>query len=162
LQRVGEVNLHRRRLIGAAGVTFAAAQLDIGTSVSAPSGEATLPAIKPGAHTSFAPLKQVNAGLLSVSYAEAGAAEGPPVILLHGWPYDIHSFVDVAPLLTSAGCRVIVSYVRGYGGTRFLSKDTVRNGQRSVVAVDVIALMDALKIPQATQGPGVRARLPDR
>ena len=83
------------------------------------------------------------------AYAEAGPANGPPVILLHGWPYDIYSFVDVAPLLASAGYRVIVPYLRGYGTTRFLSSDTVRNGQPSAIAVDTIALMDALKIEKA-------------
>ena len=87
--------------------------------------------------------------MLNVGYAEAGPADGPPVILLHGWPYDIHSFVDVAPLLASAGYRVIVPYLRGYGTTRFLSSDTFRNGQPSAVAVDIIALMDALKIEKA-------------
>jgi pimeloyl-ACP methyl ester carboxylesterase len=107
---------------------------------------ADLPAIKPGANTSFAPLKQIDAGLLNVGYAEAGPADGPPVLLLHGWPYDIYSFVDVAPLLASAGYRVIVPYLRGYGTTHFLSNDTIRNGQQSVVALDMIALMDALKI----------------
>ena len=90
--------------------------------------------------------------MLNVSYAEAGPADGAPVILLHGWPYDIHSFVDVAPLLATAGYRVIVPYLRGYGRTRFLSGDTPRNGQQSVVAVDAIALMDALKIQKATIG----------
>ena len=109
-----------------------------------------MPAIKPGTNTSFAPLKQIDAGLLNVGYAEAGPANGPPVILLHGWPYDIYSFVDVAPLLASAGYRVIVPYVRGYGTTRFLSSDTLRNGQPSAVAVDLIASMDALKIQKAT------------
>jgi pimeloyl-ACP methyl ester carboxylesterase len=110
---------------------------------------ADLPTIKPGTNTSFAPLKQIDAGLLSVGYAEAGPANGPPVILLHGWPYDIYSFVDVAPLLASAGYRAIVPYLRGYGTTRFLSSDTFRNGQQSVVALDIIALMDALKIQKA-------------
>ncbi len=95
-------------------------------------------------------MKQIDAGVLNVGYAEAGPADGPPVILLHGWPYDIYSFVDVAPLLASAGYRVIVPYVRGYGTTRFLSSDTARNGQPSAVAVDIIALMDALKIEKAT------------
>src|SRR4029077_11819088 len=84
-----------------------------------------------------------------VGYAEAGPADGPAVVLLHGWPYDIHTYVDVAPLLASAGYRVIVPYVRGYGTTRFLSSDTVRNGQPAAVAVDAIALMDALKIEKA-------------
>ena len=108
--------------------------------------------MKPGANTSFGPLKQINAGVLNVGYAEAGPANGAPVILLHGWPYDIHSFVDVAPLLASAGYRVIVPYLRGYGTTRFLSSDTLRNGQQSVVAVDIVALMDALKIDKAVIG----------
>ena len=106
--------------------------------------------MKRGANTSFAPLKQVEAGLLNVGYAEAGPADGQPVILLHGWPYDIYSFVDVAPLLASAGRRVIVPYLRGYGSTRFLSGETFRNGQPSAVATDLIALMDALKIEKAT------------
>jgi pimeloyl-ACP methyl ester carboxylesterase len=97
-------------------------------------------------------MKQIDAGLLNVGYAEAGPATGKAVILLHGWPYDIHSYVDVAPLLASAGYRVIVPYLRGYGTTRFLSSDTVRNGQPSVVAADIIALMDALKIDKAIIG----------
>jgi pimeloyl-ACP methyl ester carboxylesterase len=100
-------------------------------------------------NTSFGPLKQVNAGVLSVGYAEAGPPNGRAVILLHGWPYDIHSFVDVAPLLAAAGYRVIVPYLRGYGTTRFLSGETFRNGQPSAVAVDLTALMDALKIEKA-------------
>jgi pimeloyl-ACP methyl ester carboxylesterase len=94
-------------------------------------------------------VKQINAGLLNVGYAEAGPTNGPAVILLHGWPYDIYSYVDVAPLLASAGYRVIVPYLRGYGTTRFLSHDTFRNGQQAVVAVDIIALMDSLKIDKA-------------
>ena len=94
-------------------------------------------------------MKQVDAGTLNVGYAEDGPADGPPVILLHGWPYDIYAFVDVAPLLASAGYRVIVPYLRGYGTTRFLSSDTPRNGQQAVIAADVIALMDALKIEKA-------------
>jgi pimeloyl-ACP methyl ester carboxylesterase len=109
-------------------------------------------ALKAGTHTSFAPLKQIDAGLLNVGYAEAGPADGPPVLLLHGWPYDIYAFVDVAPLLAHAGYRVIVPYLRGYGTTRFLSADTMRNGQQSVVALDIIALMDALKIDKAVIG----------
>jgi pimeloyl-ACP methyl ester carboxylesterase len=116
-------------------------------SADAQSGNAKpVPAIKPGTNTSFPPLKQIDAGPLNVGYAEAGPANGPVVILLHGWPYDIYSFVDVAPLLASAGYRVIVPYVRGYGTTRFLSSGTFRNGQPSAVAADTIALMDALKI----------------
>ena len=104
---------------------------------------------EPDASASFGPLKQIDAGVLNIGYAEAGPANGPAVILLHGWPYDIHSFVEVAPLLASAGYRVIVPYLRGYGTTRFLSSETVRNGQQAAVAVDVIALMDALKIEKA-------------
>jgi pimeloyl-ACP methyl ester carboxylesterase len=94
-------------------------------------------------------LKQIDAGVLNVGYAEVGPAEGRPVILLHGWPYDIHSYVEVAPLLAAKGYRVIVPFLRGYGTTRFLSNDTFRNGQQSVVALDTVALMDALKIEKA-------------
>ena len=148
-----EINRHRRYFVGAAALTAAAAQLGIIGSAAAQPGKTSakrLPAVKPGSHTSFGPLKQIDAGLLNVGYAEAGPADGPAVILLHGWPYDIYSFVDVAPLLASAGYRVIVPYVRGYGTTRFLSSDTFRNGQPSAVALDTVALMDALKIEKAT------------
>jgi pimeloyl-ACP methyl ester carboxylesterase len=147
-----EINLHRRRFFGTAALTIAAAQLGMIGAADAQSAKikpAGLPKIKPGTNISFGPLKQIDAGVLNIGYAEAGPANGPVVVLLHGWPYDIHSFVDVAPLLASAGYRVIVPYLRGYGTTRFLSSDTVRNGQQSVVAVDVIALMDALKIGKA-------------
>jgi pimeloyl-ACP methyl ester carboxylesterase len=105
---------------------------------------------KPGANTSFASLKQIDAGVLNIGYAEEGPADGLVVILLHGWPYDIYSFVDVAPLLAAQGYRVIIPYLRGYGTTTFLSRDTLRNGQPSAVALDTIALMDALKIQKAT------------
>jgi pimeloyl-ACP methyl ester carboxylesterase len=131
-----------------AGATIAAAGFAAIGSANAKSAQ--LPAVKPGTNTSFAALKQVDAGLLNVGYAEAGPADGPVVILLHGWPYDIYSFVDVTPLLAQAGYRVIVPYLRGYGPTRFLSNDTFRNGQPAALAVDVIALMDALKIEKAT------------
>ena len=150
-----EINRDRRRFFGTAAMTIAAAQLGMIGSAAAQPGrtKATrLPAIKPGTHTSFGPLKQIDAGVLNVGYAEAGPANGPAVILLHGWPYDIHTYVDVAPLLATAGYRVIVPYLRGYGTTRFLSSETVRNGQQSVVAADIIALMDALKIEKATIG----------
>jgi pimeloyl-ACP methyl ester carboxylesterase len=145
-----EIDRDRRRFFGAAAMTFAAAQLGMIGSSSAQTKPAQLPAIKPGTNTSFASLKQIDAGVLNVGYVETGPANGPPVILLHGWPYDIHSYVDVAPLLASAGHRVIIPYLRGYGATRFLSSETVRNGQPSALAVDVIALMDALKIEKAT------------
>jgi pimeloyl-ACP methyl ester carboxylesterase len=103
----------------------------------------------PRPDTTFGPLRQVTAGLLNVGYAEAGPAGGPAVVLLHGWPYDIHSFAEVTPLLASAGYRVIVPYLRGYGTTRFVSGETLRNGQQSVLAVDTVALMDALGIEKA-------------
>jgi pimeloyl-ACP methyl ester carboxylesterase len=102
-----------------------------------------------GANASFSPLKQIDAGVLNVGYAEAGPSDGPAVMLLHGWPYDIHSFVDVARLLAVEGYRVIVPYLRGYGSTRFLSGDTLRNGQQAALALDAIALLDALGIEQA-------------
>jgi pimeloyl-ACP methyl ester carboxylesterase len=98
---------------------------------------------------SFGALKQIHAGVLNVGYAEAGPGDGPVVLLLHGWPYDIHSYVEVAPLLAAAGYRVIVPYVRGFGTIRFLSEDTFRNGQQAAVALDTIALMDALGIERA-------------
>jgi pimeloyl-ACP methyl ester carboxylesterase len=146
------IDHHRRCLIGAAAATFAASELGLIAPASAQSNSANLPAVKPGTHSSFSPLKQIDAGALNVGYAETGPANGAPVILLHGWPYDIYSFVDVSPVLAAAGHRVIVPYLRGYGTTRFLSNDTVRNGQQSVVAVDLINLMDALKIQTATIG----------
>jgi pimeloyl-ACP methyl ester carboxylesterase len=143
-----EINRHRRRFTGSAAVTIAAAQFGMIASADAQSSK--INPIKPGTNTSFSVLKQIDAGVLSVGYAEAGPATGPPVILLHGWPYDIYSFVDVAPLLATAGYRVIVPYLRGYGTTRFLSSGTFRNGQPSAVAADIVALMDALKIDKAT------------
>jgi pimeloyl-ACP methyl ester carboxylesterase len=144
-----DIDYHRRRILGTAAMSVAAVQFGMIGSADAQSSTAKpadVPAIKPGTNTSFPPLKQIDAGPLNVGYAEAGPANGPVVILLHGWPYDIYSFVDVAPLLASAGYRVIVPYVRGYGTTRFLSSGTFRNGQPSAVAADTIALMDALKI----------------
>src|SRR6202043_2303734 len=150
MQTVDETKQDRRRFLGTAAMAVAATQLGMINPTAAQRTEAKMPAIKPGTNTSFGPLKQINAGILNVGYAEAGPANGPVVVLLHGWPYDIHSFVDVTPLLASAGYRVIVPYLRGYGATRFLSSDTFRNGQPSVLAVDIISLMDALKIEKAT------------
>jgi len=141
-----EINHDRRRFFGAAAMTVAAAQLGMFSSAKAESGK---PEAERGTHTSFASLKQIDAGLLNVGYAEAGPSNGPAVILLHGWPYDIYSFVDVAPLLAAAGYRVVVPYLRGYGSTTFLSSTTMRNGQQSAVALDILALMDALKIQKA-------------
>ena len=106
----------------------------------------------PGTGASFGPVKQIEAGVLNTGYVEAGPADGPAVVLLHGWPYDIHSFADVAPALAAAGYRVIVPFVRGYGTTRFLSGGTPRNGQQAVLAADVIALMDGLEIEKAVLG----------
>ena len=152
-EKFEEINQHRRSFLGTAAATMAAAQLFLNGSAEAQPSK-TRPTgvrpIKPGTNTSFASLKQIDAGLLNVGYAEAGPSDGPAVILLHGWPYDIHSFVDVTPLLASAGHRVIVPYVRGYGTTRFLSSETLRNGQQAAVALDTIALMDSLKIEKAT------------
>ena len=148
-----EIKHDRRHFFGTAAMTIAAAQLGMIALANAQSSKgkaAELPPIKPGSNTSFASLKQIDAGLLSVGYAEAGPADGRPVVLLHGWPYDIHSYVDVAPLLAAKGYHVIVPYLRGYGTTRFLAADTFRNAQQSVVALDIIALMDALKIQTAT------------
>jgi len=139
------INQSRRRLLGTTLAALGAAQLDLLGSA----GAVSLAAAQPVASTAFPEIKQIDAGVLNVGYAEAGSAERPMVILLHGWPYDIHSFVDVAPLLASAGYRVIVPHLRGYGSTRFLSGDTVRNGQPSALAVDLIAFMDALKVEKA-------------
>jgi len=142
------INRHRRRFIGSTAMTIVAGQFGMIGSADAQSSK--INPIKPGTNTSFSSLKQIDAGVLNVGYAEAGPVNGPPVILLHGWPYDIYSYVDVAPLLASAGYRVIVPYLRGYGTTRFLSGETVRSGQPSAVAADIVALMDALKIEKAT------------
>jgi pimeloyl-ACP methyl ester carboxylesterase len=146
------INHDRRRFLATAMMTIASAHFGIIGSAVAQSGTSKppiVPPIKPGINKSFGALKQIDAGLLNVGYAEAGPANGPAVILLHGWPYDIHSFVDVAPLLAKAGYRVIVPYLRGYGTTRFLSSETLRNGQQSALAVDTIAFMDALQIKRA-------------
>jgi pimeloyl-ACP methyl ester carboxylesterase len=147
-----DIDYRRRRFFGIGAMALAAAQLGMTGSADAQTKTAQLPAVKPGTNTSFASLKQINAGVLNIGYAEAGPADGPVAILLHGWPYDIHSFVDVAPLLASAGYRVIVPYNRGYGTTRFRSRKTFRNAEQAAVALDVINLMDALKIKKATIG----------
>jgi len=139
-----EHRLDRRRFLGVTAGLAAAQAIK--------TKPASLPKILPGTNTSLGPLKQIDAGVLNVGYAELGRSDGPAVILLHGWPYDIHSYVDVAPLLGSAGYRVIVPYQRGYGITSFLSSTTVRNGQQSAMALDTIALMDALKIEKAIFG----------
>ncbi|HTV42166.1 MAG TPA: alpha/beta hydrolase [Candidatus Sulfotelmatobacter sp.] len=147
-----QVGYSRRRFLCSAAMTVAAAQLSTAAfAEESPSGLAVpaSPGNKSGMNSSFASLKQIDAGVLNVGYAEAGPGDGPVAVLLHGWPYDIYSYVDVAPLLASAGYRVIVPYLRGYGSTRFLSHDTFRNAQQSAVAVDIVALMDALGIQKA-------------
>jgi pimeloyl-ACP methyl ester carboxylesterase len=142
-----KINRDRRRFFGAAAMVIAAVQLGaIGRAGAQRTETKMLPAIKSGTNTSFGPLKQIDAGVLHVSYAEAGPVDGPVVVLMHGWPYDIYSFVDVAPLLAGAGYRVLVPYLRGYGTTRFLSSETLRNGQPSALAVDLKEFLDALKI----------------
>lgn len=145
-----EIDHPRRRLFGIAAATLAVAQFgEIAAASAQGSGTATTASRPTTPRTSFASLKQVDAGPLNVGYAEDGPSNGPPVLLLHGWPYDIHSYVDVAPILAQAGYRVIVPYLRGYGSTRFRSADAPRNGQQAALATDAIALMDALKIEKA-------------
>ncbi len=150
IERPEDINQYRRRFFGASAITLAAAHFGFVRPAHAEGKPA--PPIKVGGNTSFAPLKQIDAGPLNVGYAEAGPADGSPVLLLHGWPYDIYAFVDVAPALAAAGFRVIVPYLRGYGPTRFQSKDTLRNGEPAALAVDATALMDALKIEKAVIG----------
>ncbi|HTI90763.1 MAG TPA: alpha/beta hydrolase [Puia sp.] len=174
-----EYNYPRRQFLGAAAMTIAAGPLAILGAANAQShrSSALTASTEPGqpqgaqpgqfptqpgqGHTSqpgttkqssptaLPPIKQVDAGVLNIGYAEAGPADGPVVVLLHGWPYDINSFAEVAPILTAKSYRVIIPHLRGYGTTRFLSDSTMRNGQQSVVAVDIIALLDALKINTA-------------
>ena len=160
-----KIDVQRRNFFGTAAMTLATAQLVLaGASqagfiklTAASDGDlirarsAGLPDIKPGTNTGFpsGSLKQIDAGLLNVGYVEVGPPNGPAVLLLHGWPYDIYSFVDVAPLLAGSGYRVIIPYLRGYGSTRFLSQTSFRNGQPSAIAADMIALLDALRIEKA-------------
>jgi pimeloyl-ACP methyl ester carboxylesterase len=145
------VDMDRRRLLGIAAATLAVAQLGDGGGASAKSPSSSN-VEKTMAQVPFGPLKQIDAGVLDVGYVELGPASGPPVVLLHGWPYDIHSFAAVAPALASAGYRVIVPYLRAYGTTRYLTADAPRNGQPAALAQDVVALMDALKIDKAVIG----------
>jgi pimeloyl-ACP methyl ester carboxylesterase len=156
-------NQNRRHFLGAAALTLAAAPLGLLGGVVTASGidrpatpRQKMPADSPGAaggtNGTPGPLKQINAGMLNVGYAEAGPSDGPVVLLLHGWPYDIQSYADVTPILTAKGYRVIIPFVRGCGTTQFLSAETLRNGQPAAVAQDVIDLMDALKIEKAVVG----------
>jgi pimeloyl-ACP methyl ester carboxylesterase len=141
-----QIDQRRRRFFGAAAATIATAQLGFSALANA---QTMIAGASASSAAGFTSIRQIDAGVLNVGYAELGPANGQPVILLHGWPYDIHSFVDVAPLLAAAGHRVIVPHLRGHGSTRFLSADAQRNAQQSAVAQDIIALMDALRIPSA-------------
>jgi len=141
-----QINQRRRRFFGAAAATVATAQLSFNTLANA---QNVIAGASSATAAGFTGIRQIDAGVLNIGYAEVGPADGQPVILLHGWPYDIHSFVDVAPLLAAAGHRVIIPHLRGHGSTRFLSADALRNAQQSAVAQDIIALMDALRIPSA-------------
>ncbi len=152
------INHDRRRFFGAAGLAVAAAQFGlIGSTHAAASTASTAsttrradaPAATPAPSASFGPVKQINAGVLNVGYVEAGPADGQPVVLMHGFPYDIHSYVEVTPLLAAEGYRVIVPYFRGYGTTTFLSPATPRNVDQAAFALDILALMDALNIESA-------------
>jgi pimeloyl-ACP methyl ester carboxylesterase len=146
-------NCNRRSFLRTGAMSLAGAQLGATAFAEAPTAKGTLaprPNANPQKIASFDSLKQIDAGVLSISYAEVGQSNRPAVILLHGWPYDIHSFVDVAPLLAAAGYRVLVPYLRGYGSTRFLSERTSRNGQPAALALDVLEFMNALKIQRAT------------
>lgn len=138
-----------RRLMLTAAAGLAAAPLLAPTQGLAQSAG---PHGRRAANASFGPLKRIRAGDLDVAYAEAGPANGTPVLLLHGWPYDIHTYVDAAPILAAAGYRVIVPYLRGYGATRFLSAETPRNGQQAALAMDALALLDALGLKQVVVG----------
>jgi pimeloyl-ACP methyl ester carboxylesterase len=133
--------------MGAAAIPFTGAAR--GLQVAALGMSTTIRASNAETNTSFGPLKQVEAGELKVAYAEAGPSDGPAVLLLHGWPYDIHSYLEAVALLAARGYRSIVPYLRGYGSTHFLSSETPRNGQQSVLAYDAIALLDALQIERA-------------
>jgi pimeloyl-ACP methyl ester carboxylesterase len=141
----------RRRWITTVGAFVAAAPfVRAGTAWAEPDDmPGQLPAVTAGAHTAFGPLRRVRAGDLDVSYAEVGSATGKPVLLLHGWPYDIHSYLDVAPALAAAGYRVLIPSLRGYGATRFLSDATPRNGQQGALAIDALEFLNALKIETA-------------
>ena len=146
-----EVNQDRRGFFKSVAMTIVATRFGM-TSLTQARSKNTRTTIITGPNKAFGALKQIDAGVLNVGYAEAGPIEGRPVILLHGWPYDIHTYVDVVPVLAAKGYRVIIPYLRGYGTTRFLSSDTLRNGQQAVLARDVIHLMEALKIDQAILG----------
>lgn len=154
-----EINQQRRSLLGVTAFGLAAVPFaTLAAAAAQPEKAEALPVTAPagdaarGTHTSFSALKHVHAGELDVAFAEEGPADGPPVLLLHGWPYDIHAYVDVAPILAAAGYRVLIPYLRGYGDTRFLKENAPRNGQQASLAVDAIAFLDALKIDKVVLG----------
>lgn len=147
-----EVKHNRRWFLGAAAMTIVAPMMMVSSADAQINNDTERKTNNRSATNSFGTINQINAGLLNIGYAEVGPANGKVVILLHGWPYDIHSYADVAPLLAAKGYRVIVPYLRGHGTTRFLSDTTFRNGQQAAVALDIIALMDALKIDKAILG----------
>ncbi|QHV96631.1 alpha/beta fold hydrolase [Spirosoma endbachense] len=147
-----QLNYERRRLLTTAAITIAVGPFLMAGSADVRSGkvnQAASSTFRQEPNSSFGILKQIDAGVLTIGYAELGPSDGIPVLLLHGWPYDIHSFVDVAPMLAARGCRVIVPYLRGHGSTRFLRSETPRSGQQASLGADVIALMDALNISRA-------------
>jgi pimeloyl-ACP methyl ester carboxylesterase len=153
--RTEAVNVKRRHFFGTTAMIAAAAELGIVRMAQAESGSEQPPtpsSSKAASNMAFGTLRQIDAGTLNVGFIDAGPSDGHAVILLHGWPYDIHSYADVAPILVAAGFRVIVPYFRGYGSTRFLGSETPRNGQQAALADDTVALMDALKIPLAVVG----------
>ena len=143
------VNTQRRRLLSGTSALAGLTLLDLAGGAQATTAPQATASQRTTPSASFGPVRQVEAGRLNIGYVETGPDDGPVAILLHGWPHDIHSFTEVAPILAAAGYRVIVPYLRGYGSTRILSADTPRNGQQSVFAADIIALMDALKIDTA-------------
>jgi pimeloyl-ACP methyl ester carboxylesterase len=150
-----KTNQSRRKFLGAAALGLASTQLNFTNTAFDPfgtAGSSLLTPVKPGQYQPLGPIKQIDAGPLNIGYIDEGPAGGSVVILLHGWPYDIHSYAGVVPLLTAKGYRVIVPYLRGYGTTRFLDANAVRNGQQSAFATDTIALMDALAIKKAIVG----------
>jgi pimeloyl-ACP methyl ester carboxylesterase len=150
-----QIAMKRRHFVTTAALGLAAGTLaPFGSAGAQPieSASRKIPAVIPGSHRTFGSLKQIDAGELSVGYAELGPTTGTPVLLLHGWPYDIHSFADVAPALAAAGYRVLVPYLRGYGTTRFLSDATFRNGQQAALVSDAVAFLDALQIDKVILG----------
>jgi pimeloyl-ACP methyl ester carboxylesterase len=152
---IDEIAIPRRKFVVAAALgVVAGAFTKLGRTSPQSSGHTSqsIPAITPGSHSTFGPLKQINAGDLNVGYVDVGPKDGTPVLLLHGWPYDIHSFVDVAPALATAGYRVLIPYLRGYGTTRFVSATAYRNGQQAALVMDTLSFLDALKVEKVLLG----------